>query len=164
MRVVTVSMGSMSELNFVLFVEFLTLNSCIYSGDNGVKDSAALTVLHTLLHRQHNRLAQKLGQINPLWDDETLYQEARRIVSAQVQHISYGEFASAILGESLADNLRLTPRVIGHFEDYDIDVYPATYHAAVDVALASWISMMPPLRQLSNVIRIQHSDIFIDSL
>ena len=158
--------GTTSPSSFVvLFIVYgtklklyLMLNSCIYSGDARVKDSETLTVLHTLLHRQHNRLAQKLGRVNPLWDDETLFQEARRIVSAQVQHISYGEFSSAILGESLADNLRLTPHTMGHFEGYDIDAYPGTFHAAVDVALASWISMMPPLRLLrpSNVTWSQH--------
>lgn len=40
--------------------------------------------MQTLWVREHNRLAKQLHDINPHWTDEIIFQEARRIVSAEV--------------------------------------------------------------------------------
>ena len=51
---------------------------------------------HTLWVRQHNRLAKALSTLNPHWNDEQTFQEARRIVGSQMQHITYK--ASPVFG------------------------------------------------------------------
>lgn len=54
-------------------------------GDARVDENIALTSIHTMFMREHNRLARALRRLNPQWDAETLYQEARKIMGAYTQ-------------------------------------------------------------------------------
>lgn len=54
--------------------------------------------MRSILVRQHNQVAKTLKALHPEWSDETVFQEAKRIVTAQMQHITYNEFLPNILG------------------------------------------------------------------
>lgn len=56
--------------------------------------------MHTLWAREHNRVAEELSELNPHWDDETVFQEARRIVIAEMQHITYSQWLPNLLGKN----------------------------------------------------------------
>ncbi|MPC92763.1 Chorion peroxidase [Portunus trituberculatus] len=43
-------------------------------GEIRVNEQLVLAVIHTLMMREHNRLAEVLAHLNPHWDDERLYQ------------------------------------------------------------------------------------------
>lgn len=58
-----------------------------------------LALMHTLWYREHNRIATELGKLNSHWDDETLFQEARRMVIAEMQTITYNEWLPLVLGK-----------------------------------------------------------------
>jgi len=66
-----------------------------------------------------------LGELNPTATDEWLYQEARRIVIAEVQHITYNEYLPAVIGPHQMKRFRLVPRDKEYSTDYNVDVNPA---------------------------------------
>lgn len=68
------------------------------TGDTRASEQPGLAVLHTLLMREHNRAALELKRLNPHWTDEQLFQNARRIVTAVNQHITYHEWLPRVLG------------------------------------------------------------------
>ena len=53
--------------------------------------------MHALWVREHNRIVKLLHLLNPFYDDETLYQEGRRIIGAMIQHITYNEWLPALI-------------------------------------------------------------------
>lgn len=87
--------------------------SCFTAGDRRVNEHASLTVMHTIWVRDHNHIVTELASLNPQWDDEHIYQEVRKIVIAQVQHITYEEFLPALFRQYFFN------RMIGPYPGYD---------------------------------------------
>ncbi|MGH0130579.1 UNVERIFIED_CONTAM: hypothetical protein FKN15_015430 [Acipenser sinensis] len=58
---------------------------CFHAGDARVNENIGLTAIHTLFVREHNRLARGLKKLNPHWNGEILFQEARKIMGAYHQ-------------------------------------------------------------------------------
>ncbi|KAK3866246.1 hypothetical protein Pcinc_028210 [Petrolisthes cinctipes] len=95
---------------------------CFLAGDSRVNEQPQLAVMHTIWMRQHNKLARELASLNPGWNDEVLYQEARRIVAAQMQHITYHEYLPIILGRRFMETFGLVPRKSGYSPGYRKDI------------------------------------------
>ncbi|TWT34384.1 peroxidase [Blastopirellula retiformator] len=70
------------------------------AGDVRSNENVALTSLHTLLVREHNRLADEIKTADPALTDEQIYQQARRLVGAIVQQITYYEYLPILVGET----------------------------------------------------------------
>ncbi|KAG7174813.1 Chorion peroxidase-like 9 [Homarus americanus] len=91
-------------------------------------------VVHTIWMRQHNKLAQELKKINPGWNDEIIYQEARRIVAAQIQHITYNEYLPIVLGRQFMETFGLVPQKQGYAPGYREDIDPSINNAFATAA------------------------------
>ncbi|XP_063847936.1 peroxidase-like [Scylla paramamosain] len=91
---------------------------CFDAGDGRVNEQLVLAVLHTLFMREHNRIAMGLYRYNPHWDDEKLYHEARHILAAITQHITYNEFLPMVLGKEVMQKYNIILEKHGYFNGY----------------------------------------------
>ena len=116
---------------------------CFKSGDIRVNENVGLTLMHTLWMREHNRIARSLAAINPHWDDNHLFEESRRIVGAQIQHITYNELLPSLLGEEVIDEYGLRLEKSGYYHEYDIDINPGIDNSVAASVFPFLYSMMP---------------------
>ena len=90
------------------------------AGDERANENIALTSMHTIFAREHNHWVDVLKAQHPTYSDEELYQKAKAIVEAEIQHITYDEFLPALLGkDALATyqgyNPNIDPRITTEF-------------------------------------------------
>ncbi|XP_077288383.1 peroxidase-like isoform X2 [Arctopsyche grandis] len=100
-------------------------NVCYKTGDSRSNQNPQLAITQIMFVREHNRIADELSKLNPHWNDERIFQEARRISIAAYQRISYYEWLPIFMGRrNLLDKLIIyeTP---GFVNDYDSKVLPS---------------------------------------
>ncbi|WP_417738847.1 peroxidase family protein [Rosistilla oblonga] len=87
----------------------------VIAGDIRASENISLTAIQTLFAREHNRLADEISAADPDLTDEEIYQQARAIVIAEIQSITYNEFLPALLGNNAIDS----------YDGYDASVNPS---------------------------------------
>lgn len=94
-----------------------------------------LNLLHQVFLREHNRVAEKLAKVNMHWDDSKVFLEARRIVVAQLQHVTFNEYIPAILREAALVDPELKPLANGFYAGYSSSNKAGTYQEVALTAL-----------------------------
>uniref|UniRef100_A0A6P7F5B2 Peroxidase-like n=1 Tax=Diabrotica virgifera virgifera TaxID=50390 RepID=A0A6P7F5B2_DIAVI len=125
---------------------------CFISGDQRVNLHPQITVIYTLWIREHNRIAEELSRVNQHWDDERVFHEARKIVIAEMQHITYYEWL-----KNLLDIKYLT--MIEKFSKYRDDIDPSVSNAFATAAIRSMYSM-----HAENISLVDHNQKEISAL
>ena len=111
---------------------------CFLAGDVRANEQISLSIMHTIWLREHNRIARALSGLNPHWDDERIFQEARRIVGAEISKISYVDYLPKVLGPEIFDI------VIGPYLGYDPRVDPSVPNAFAGAAYRYGHSLIRP--------------------
>jgi peroxidase len=84
------------------------------AGDVRAAENPDLTALQTLFVREHNYQVDRLHAAHPDWSGDQLYQNAKAIVTGEIEHITYSEFLPHLLG----------PDAIAPYHGYDPNVDP----------------------------------------
>lgn len=99
---------------------------CFNAGDSRVNNNLCLASLHTIFIREHNRIAEELAKLNSGWDDQRLFEEARRILIAIYQHIVYTEYLPTLVGRNFIKAFDLEPKKINeYYMGYNQNVNPS---------------------------------------
>lgn len=116
---------------------------CFEAGEIRVNEQLVLTCMHTMLAREHNRIAAGLAEVNPHWDDETLFQESRRINIGIIQHITYNEFLPILLGKEVMHKFGLELQKEHYWDGYDPTVNPGIIESFASAAFRFGHSLLP---------------------
>ncbi|KAK6305404.1 hypothetical protein J4Q44_G00241840 [Coregonus suidteri] len=118
---------------------------CFIAGDARVDENIALTSIHTLFMREHNRLARALCRLNPQWDAETLYQEARKIMGAYTQLFVFRDYLPHIVGPDIM------ARQLGRYPGYNENVDPSIANVFATAAYRfAHLAIQPMLSRLDS--------------
>jgi len=76
------------------------------AGDSRAAENPSLTALQTLFVREHNFQVDRLHAEDPNLTGDELYQQARAITTAEIEHITYDEFLPHLLGGHALSNYK----------------------------------------------------------
>ncbi|XP_050587454.1 peroxidasin homolog isoform X2 [Bombus affinis] len=117
--------------------------NCFVAGDIRANEQVGLLAMHTIWLREHNRIARSLRDINPQWNGEKLYQEARKIVGAEMQHITYQYWIPHVFG-------RTAEELLGSYRGYDPNLDASISNVFATAALRFGHTLIQPQLQRLN--------------
>uniref|UniRef100_A0A8C4RCS1 Myeloid-specific peroxidase n=1 Tax=Erpetoichthys calabaricus TaxID=27687 RepID=A0A8C4RCS1_ERPCA len=92
---------------------------CFIGGDSRANENIALTAIHTMFLREHNRIAKIFKKLNPQWKGETIYQETRKVLGAFHQIIIYRDYLPIIIGPNAMT------KYLSNYQGYNDKVDPS---------------------------------------
>lgn len=122
------------------------------AGDVRANEQVLLTAIHTLFVREHNRLAEEIAADDISLSDDQVYHEARRLVAATIQSITYNEFLPMLLG----------PNALEPYAGYNPNVNPGVSNVFATAAYRFGHSMVNPTLILDGGLDLSLRDAFFN--
>ncbi|CAH1389660.1 unnamed protein product [Nezara viridula] len=94
--------------------------------------------MHTIWLREHNRIARELKKINPHWTGNTIFHEARKVVGAEMQHITFKHWLPNVLGDKGLE-------LIGSYQGYNPNIDPGISNEFATSALRFGHTLINPV-------------------
>ena len=112
-------------------------NSATYflAGDVRANEQVGLTTMHTLFVREHNYWAGYIRGQQPWLDDDEIYYQARAILGAEMQIITYRDFLPRLLG----------PHALPPYRGYNPKLDPGIENAFSTAAFRVGHTMLSPV-------------------
>jgi len=117
---------------------------CFLSGDGRVNEQPGLTSFHTVLMREHNEVASELSSLNPSWNNDKVFHETRKIISAIIQHITFSEFLPRVLGSFILKKFDLELHSKGYYTPYNPQCSSSIFTEFASAAFRFGHSMIGP--------------------
>ncbi|XP_014256496.1 uncharacterized protein LOC106670552 [Cimex lectularius] len=121
---------------------YININAC-----DLCQSGSGIGVLYSLFYKEHNRIVDELTKLNRAWPEDILFEETRKIVSAQIQHITFNEFLPIVLQEN---DWGLPLKTRGFHNDYSSSVEAGTIYEAAITSLNVIPSVVPPNLSITN--------------
>lgn len=114
------------------------LSTCFMAGDSRVNSNPFAIIIHTIMMRNHNRIAKELNIRHPSLNDEQLFQKAKSINVDIYQRIVFDEWMPIVLGTAVTNEiLRLNSKSANNNADYQI------FNEYAVAASRFYLSMLP---------------------
>ncbi|XP_052093420.1 peroxidasin homolog pxn-2-like [Mytilus californianus] len=97
---------------------------CQLAGDVRVNVQPGLGSLHLVFMKEHNRIVDELKTRQPGWTDDKLFNEARKIIGAIIQHITYNEWLENVFVDDVLTKYDLGLLSTGFSDGYNDAVDP----------------------------------------
>ncbi|XP_048519800.1 uncharacterized protein LOC109542192 [Dendroctonus ponderosae] len=117
---------------------------CFIAGDGRASEQPGLLMIHTMYMREHNRVMEGLQVVNPHWDHDKIFEQARKIIVAGLQHVTYNEFLPRLLGWNAVNLYGLKLLSQGYYKDYNPSCNPSIFTEFAAAAFRIGHSLLRP--------------------
>ncbi|XP_055548421.1 chorion peroxidase-like [Wyeomyia smithii] len=104
-------------------------------------------------------MGSEMTGLNPHWNDETLFQETRRIIGAELQHIVFNEYLPKVIGPHFIKKYKLNVSK-GHSSVYNSEINPSITSEFSSAAFRFGHSTVPSRLELPRSVVDTHKTFF----